>query len=60
MQVCRVNIELLSSLATDHSSLFPTVAADALFRCTSKELFYPWQIRWQFLAARMFTRRLER
>ena len=56
----RFDIELLSRLVTDLSSLFATVAADTLFRCTSEELFYPWQIRWQLLAARMFARRLER
>jgi hypothetical protein len=56
----RFDIELLSGLVADAISLFATLAADALFRCTSNDLFYPGQIRWQFLPARMFARLLER
>ena len=59
-KVSWLDIELLRSLVADHSCLFATVATDALFRCASYDLFYPRQIRWQFLAARMFARLLER
>jgi hypothetical protein len=56
----RFDIELLSALVADQRRLFATVTADALLRCTSNDLFYPRQIRRQFLTARMFARLLER
>src|ERR1700687_1610112 len=56
----RFDIELLSSLVADQCSLFATLAADALLRGTSNDLFSPGQIVRQFLPARMFVRLFER
>jgi hypothetical protein len=44
----------------DHSGLFATIAATALFGCASNELFGSRQLRWQLLPARMLARRFKR
>ena len=56
----RFDIELLGRLVTDLNGLLATVAADALFRGASNDLFDSGQIRRQFLPARMRAHRPER
>jgi hypothetical protein len=53
----RLDVKLLRSLVADHSGLFATLAADALFGCASNDLFGPRQLRRQLLPARMLARR---
>jgi len=42
----RLDIELFRTLVADHSGLLATLAADALLRRASNDLFGPRQIRW--------------
>jgi len=49
----RLDVKLLRTLVANHSGLFATFAADALFGCASNDLFGPRQLGWQLLPTRM-------
>src|SRR5271156_5122081 len=56
----RLDIELFRTLVADHRGLVTTLAADALFRRASNDLFSPGQLGWELLPARMLARRFKR
>ena len=56
----RFDVELLALLVTDHPGFFTAVAADTLLWAAGDDLFDPWQVGRQFLAARMFPGLFER
>src|SRR5215813_8089578 len=50
----RFHLLLLTDLVTNHDLLLPTNTASTLFRRASNHPFYTWQVRRQWLPARVF------